>query len=62
MKHIFSQYRALKEMVRMLALKLKVEEKQLSIWWAEAKNKTAGLTIQDDMLEEYQKDLEKNNG
>lgn len=62
LKYLFTRYQTMKEVTKSLARETKIDEKRLNKFWKEAKERTQNISIQDEMLEEYREDLEKENG
>lgn len=58
-KYLFTKYMTLKEFAKALARDSQVTEGRLDELWTKAKEMAAHYSIQDEMLEEYQKDMEK---
>jgi hypothetical protein len=54
LKYLFKQYQALKELSRVLASKLEMDEKQFAALLAEIKAKMEMVSIEDEFLSETQ--------
>ena len=62
LKYLFTKYEVLKEVAKSIAREAKISQSRLDELWKEAKELAANISIQDEMLEEYKDDLEKDNG
>jgi hypothetical protein len=61
-KYLFKQYQVMKEVIGLMTKELNLAESRVSNLWSEAKDKAASVSIQDDLLADYQKELEKEHG
>lgn len=61
LKHLFQQHQMMKELIRSVARELQIEETQFEALMTQAKEHSSYKTIQDDFLEEYQKELGNDN-
>jgi len=59
MNYIFRQGRAIRELIKSLAGKMELNEQQLEVLWRRAQEKAAKYKIQDEMLEDFEKGLGK---